>query len=125
MSRMIRVLCIHEETTALMLRKKILESMGFSVCCASSGLDGLLQFRVFVPDLVVLDYELRDVGGDVVAWGMRHVNPEIPILMFTASAGLPSTATANVNACFMKHDSPKHFVAKIQELLGGASAMAA
>jgi CheY-like chemotaxis protein len=122
---MIRVLCIHEETTALMLRKKILESMGLSVCCASSGLDGLLQFRVFVPDLVILDYELRDVGGDVVAWGMRRVNPEIPILMFTASACLPPTATSNVNACFLKHDSPQHFVAKIQELLGSANAMAA
>jgi CheY-like chemotaxis protein len=99
--------------------------MGFSVCCASSGLDGLLQFRVFAPDLVVLDYELHDIGGDVVAWGIKHLNINVPILMFTASARLPLEATANVNACLEKSDPPEMFIDKIEQLLGSADSAAA
>jgi DNA-binding response OmpR family regulator len=106
-------------------RKQILENAGFNVSWTGTGLDGLLQFRVFTPDIVVLDYELPDITGDVIARGMKQIKARVPLLMFVPNIFLPAAAIAAADAWLLKGDSPELLLAKIRELLGNKNAMAA
>ena len=125
MARLTRVLCVHEDRMRLNTRKQILENAGFNVSWTGTGLDGLLQFRVFTPDIVVLDYELPDITGDVIARGMKHIKARVPLLMFVPNIFLPAAAIASADAWLLKGDSPELLLAKIRELLGNKNAMAA
>ena len=125
MSRLTRVLCVHEDRMRLNTRKQILENAGFSVSWSGKGIDGLLQFRAFTPHLVVLDYELPDMAGDVIARAMKRIDARVPLLMFVPNVFLPPTAIAAADAWLLKGDSPELLLAKIHELLGNTNAMAA
>jgi DNA-binding response OmpR family regulator len=125
MARMARVLCVHEDRLRINTRKRILENSGFNVSWSANGLSGLIQFRFFVPDLVVIDYDLPDISGDVIAAGMKKINARIPVLMFAPHSFLPASAIENVDVCLIKGDSPELLLAKVKELLGSTSAMAA
>ncbi|MCU1286893.1 MAG: response regulator receiver protein [Acidobacteriales bacterium] len=125
MARVVRVLCVHEDRLRINTRRRILENCGFNVSWSANGLDGLIQFRFFVPDLVVIDYDLPDISGDVIAAGMKKINARIPVLMFAPHIFLPPSAIANVDVCLIKGDSPELLLARINELLGNSTAMAA
>jgi DNA-binding response OmpR family regulator len=125
MSRLTRVLCVHEDRLSLNTRKKVLENAGFNVDWSGTGMKGLVQFRFFTPDIVVLDYELPDIAGDIVALGMRRINAPVPLLMVAPNIFIPASAIAAADAWILKGDSPEILLAKIHELLGNTRSIAA
>ena len=63
-----------------------LEKAGFKVIGALSGHDGLREFFVQRPDLVVLDIMLPDIDGWEVCRRLRDMS-DVPIIMLTAKVG--------------------------------------
>jgi len=70
----IRVLVVDDEQPLLDLFVDLLEREGFEVKTALTGYDGGLLTQQFRPDVLLLDYILPDINGDVVSRIIRS-NP--------------------------------------------------
>jgi len=79
------LLCIDGHAEGLAVRKALLEAVGYKVLTASNGRLGLRLFQRKEVDLVVLDYSMPDLDGDVVAHMLHHSNPRVPILLLSGT----------------------------------------
>jgi len=111
------VLCVDDEKVGLRVRKIMLESHGFKVLTASSGLQGLAVFDENDIDLVVLDFYMPGLDGGQVAAEMRRRRPEVPIIFLSAYFSLPPAALELANAFITKGDPPDVLIQKIEQLV--------
>ena len=111
------VLCVDDEKVGLRVRKIMLESHGFKVLTASSGVQGLAVFDENQVDLVVLDYYMPGLNGGEVAAEMRRRRPQVPIIFLSAYFSLPSAALELANAFITKGDPPDVLIEKIEQLV--------
>ena len=81
MSKMI--LIIEDEESMQNIIKAFLEDAGYTVVLAADGLEGIEQFRVNKPDLVLLDLRLPKIDGFAVCEILRKES-RVPIIMLTA-----------------------------------------
>ncbi len=81
------LLCIDDQVEYLSVRKVFLESVGYRVATASSGMDGLLFVRRYPVDAIVLDYRMPDMDGGTVAREIRRTNHQVPIILLSGYAG--------------------------------------
>jgi CheY-like chemotaxis protein len=111
------ILCVDDETTGLSVRKLTLESQGYRVVTAENGPDSLAIFSAEPIDLVVLDYKMPGMNGDVVAQMMKQLKPFIPILMLSAYVDLPNETLALVDRYLTKGEGPLTMLKAVAELL--------
>ena len=81
MSKMI--LIIEDERSIQNVIKAFLEYAGYTVILAGDGLEGVEQFRLHKPDLVLLDLMLPKIDGFAVCEILRKES-RVPIIMLTA-----------------------------------------
>jgi CheY-like chemotaxis protein len=110
---------VDDEATGLSIRKMTLESQGYRVVTAENGADGLAIFSAEPIDLVVLDYKMPGMNGDVVAERMKQLKPSIPILMLSAYVDLPSETLGLVDRYLTKGEGPLMMLQAIAQLLTG------
>ena len=65
------ILCVDDEFNGLEGRKMLLEDAGYKVLVATTGADALQLFASHPVDLVLLDYHMPGMNGDVVAEHMK------------------------------------------------------
>ncbi len=111
------VLCVDDETVGLMVRKQVLEARGYRVFAAENGADALKTFSSEPVDLVVLDYKMPGMNGDVVAERMKELRPSVPILMLSAYVDLPRETLALVDMHLTKGEGPLIMLKAVAELL--------
>lgn len=111
------VLCVDDETVGLAVRKQVLEARGYRVFTAENGPDALKIFSSELLDLVVLDYKMPGMNGDVVAERMKRLKPSVPILMLSAYVDLPRETLALVDMYLTKGEGPLRMLETIAELL--------
>ncbi len=87
-SRERRVLIIDDEKDLLDILQAALEAEGFKIHVASSGKEGLGIFdRSWRDiDLVLLDYIMPEMTGDLVFDCMRQINPDVRVMLLSGSA---------------------------------------
>jgi CheY-like chemotaxis protein len=95
----------------------LLESQGYRVFTAENGPEALVLFSSETLDLVVLDYALPGMSGDVVAQRMKDLRPDLPILMLSAYVDLPCEALALVDEFITKGELPTVLLEVIAQLL--------
>lgn len=80
------------ETSASLLKKK-----GYTVLSALSGEEALELLKEQQPDIVVTDYRLPGINGDVLTHEMKSnlATAHIPVLMCTAQATLTQPLGGN------------------------------
>lgn len=78
-----RILVIEDEPGLADSVRYALDSEGFEVLIANSGIDGLESARINQPDLVLLDLMLPGVSGLDVCRQIR-TSSDVPIIMLTA-----------------------------------------
>ena len=83
-----KALVIEDDGNIAELLRLYLEKDGFEVCRAADGGDGVAQFRVFQPDIVLLDIMLPVMDGWSVLREIRKVS-HVPIIMLTAKSETP------------------------------------
>ena len=64
---MAKILCIDDESAALNIRKRVLETADHQVLTARSGEEGIRLFRSEPFDLVLLDYWMPGMNGIATA----------------------------------------------------------
>ena len=81
-----KILVIEDEPEMARGLKDILEFEGYQVVTAANGKEGLQSVAREIPDCIILDVMLPDVGGCQVCEQMRRRKVNTPIIMLTAKA---------------------------------------
>jgi DNA-binding response OmpR family regulator len=89
-----RVLAVDDESLIRMSLKIALAREGYEVDTASSGGEAMGLLDRFRYDLVLLDLRLPDVSGIEVLRYARRLDPEVKVLLVTASTHGPAAAEA-------------------------------
>lgn len=95
------LLLIDDEKPALQLRKRVLESNGFTVLSATTAEEGLDLFRRHDVDVVVTDHLLGRSTAAAMSWEMKRSKPYTSIISLSG--------TTNVDAALQYADE---FIAK-------------
>ena len=83
-----RVLVVDDDPEIVELFVDVLKRDGrFEVATASTGYDAGVQTQSFRPDIVILDYMLPDINGNVVCKTIRE-NPELAEIRILIISGL-------------------------------------
>lgn len=108
MSRPSTILCIDDEAEILSLRKELLETYGFTVITAPSGPQGLrLLSEGLSVDLVLLDYVMPEMNGDLIAAELKRLYPDLPIIMMSGFPELPATLLQLTDGYVRKGQDPE------------------
>ncbi len=111
------ILCVDDEVTGLSVRKMLLESQGYRILTAENGPDALVLFSSEDPELVVLDYSMPGMNGDVVAERMKELRPDLPIILLSAYVDLPSETLALVDKSITKGEPTPVLLEALSQLL--------
>jgi CheY-like chemotaxis protein len=111
------ILCVDDEWNQLEGRKMLLEESGCKVLASTSGEEALQLLANHTIDLVLLDYHMPEMRGDVVAARMKASHSEIPIVLLSAAAELPESVLESVDVFVSKSSSPAHLLQIVELLL--------
>jgi CheY-like chemotaxis protein len=111
------LLCVDDNQGCLNIHKTILQDLGYTVLTASSGREGLQVFASNAIDAVLLDYQMPDMNGEMVAAGLRKMNPGVPILLLSGYESLPESTLRLVDEFIPKGNSAEFLLLAIQQLL--------
>jgi len=91
----LKVLVVDDDPEIVELFVDVLERDGrFEVRTANTGYDAGIQTQEFVPDLVILDYMLPDVNGNVVCQTIRK-NPAFQHMKIVIVSGVVNQDEVN------------------------------
>jgi len=111
------VLCVDDELEGLIGREALLKQAGCVVLISTSPFEALKLFASCHVDAVVLDYQIPEMRGDVVASRMKRLKPDVPIMMLSGHDSLPEEILDHVDKFLSKREPPRQFVAAVQVLL--------
>ena len=78
------ILCADDSLKFLEGWKVLLELNGYDVLTASDGTEAFQEFVSHPVDLVLLDYHMPHMNGDVAATHMKSCKTDVPIALFSA-----------------------------------------
>ncbi len=107
------LLCIHRDPGKLLH----LEENGYRLVTATNGSEGLRLLMSRTVDAVVIEYHLGLLDGATVASEIKHVRPQVPIVMVCDSLELPEDALKSVDAFVIRSDGHHFLVATIHFVL--------
>ena len=111
------VLCIDDDQVALSGWCLYLQTKGYTVMGASSPEEGLQIFSTTPVDAVILDYSMPELNGSDVSTLMKQIKPGVPIILFTASDGVPTSIYGNVDDHVLKGGEPAELLGKVDSIL--------
>ena len=78
------VLCVDDSPEMLFICQRFLESRGYLVLTASDGEAALKTLKEHSVDAAITDDEMPGMSGLQLAQEMKHMQGDLPILMFSA-----------------------------------------
>lgn len=118
-----RILCIEDEAEMIDLMRLILSRKGYQVIGAAGGQEGLEKVRIEMPDLVLLDLMMPDMGGWEVYQQMKSDEKmkDIPVIIVTAKAQsidkVLGLYIAKVDDYIAKPFSPTELIDSVEHVL--------
>ncbi len=82
----IRILLAEDNPVNMSIARRFLHKWGIQVTEAVNGKLAVEAFRKGEFDLILLDLEMPEMDGAAALKAIKRINPEIPILAFTAAA---------------------------------------
>ncbi|HSQ00794.1 MAG TPA: response regulator [Candidatus Dormibacteraeota bacterium] len=81
-----KILVVDDNVDSIMILRSILESQGYAVRTAQSGVDALALLAHEIPDLVLLDVMMPQMSGIEVLERIKttHNSSKVPVIMVTA-----------------------------------------
>ena len=101
---MTTILFADDERLIRQICKEELELEGFHVVLAEDGEDALEAILALTIDVVILDQHMLRHNGLETARQIRQINPELPIILFTADRDLEVDTDSLVDAMVAKTD---------------------
>jgi CheY-like chemotaxis protein len=107
------ILVVDDDKNLANTFKLVLQSVGFSVETASTGLQALYKINKTNYDLVILDINLPDMLGDEVAEKLKEKHPDMNIIMITGYSNFKEEIEAkslDIKEILMKPIPPEDLV---------------
>jgi len=117
-----RILCIESDPPFRARVRRLLESEGFAVDEASSGLMGIQRALNVPPDLVILEVHLPDIDGVEIATRLKQERAlaDVPFLALgDADAEHDVALAAGADAFLAKPVDDARLVAEVHAVMGG------
>ena len=111
------LLCIDDNQSSLKICKIILEDFGYKVLTSSGAREGLEVLRRMPIDAVILDYQMPEMNGELVAAEMKRTKPRVPILMLSGWVSLRESALLLVDEFVAKGDPVEFLLLAVQQVL--------
>ena len=115
-----RVLIVDDDEAIIKSLKSLLESEGYLVETASTGVEALEKTEENVYDLAILDIRLPDIEGTELLAEMREETPRMMKIMFTGHASLDNAIEAlnlGADAYLTKPAKPEELIKVVKEKL--------
>ena len=119
-----RVLIVDDDADIVEMLNDLLQADGrFEVKTASTGYDAGLMTQQFNPDVMILDYMLPDINGNVVLATVRK-NPELAHIKIILVSGVvnpeevQALLAAGANDFIKKPFDIEHLIGRIADLVG-------
>jgi CheY-like chemotaxis protein len=79
------VLVVDDDPIVRTICSLLLQHASYSVLEADCGQDGISLFQEHVDQLacVILDYAMPDLDGNLTLAALRHISPEVPVLLIS------------------------------------------
>ena len=123
-----KIVVVDDEPSIVRMLQKVLDrSLGAEVQGFSSGELGLDYFREHSAEtsLIITDLRMPGMDGMELCRQVRHLRPDVPLLMLTAYASDEMRAAADmlgVNAFIQKPFLPLEFIEVVKRVLSGGRA---
>ena len=111
------ILCVDDNQSSLKICKIILEDVGYRVLTSSNAREGLEVFASDAIDAVILDYQMPEMNGELVAAEMRRTKPRVPILMLSGWVSPPESALQLVDEFVAKGDPVEFMLLAVHQVL--------
>ena len=120
-SQAAKILCIDDESAALSVRKRVLESAGYRVLASRSSEEAVRLFRTESFNLVIVDYWMPGMNGIVTARQLKKINSSVPIIILSGLSQLPDETIGVAERWILKDEGPEYLLRAIRGLLKAAS----
>lgn len=118
------VLLIDDDEDMRWVMRNILIGAGFKVAEADAGGAGLEAASLRMPDAVLLDMRMPGLGGDEVLRRLRHLAPDLPVIIVTGHGSIPGAVSAMQSGAFEYITKPfrnEHLMDIVRRALKGWS----
>ena len=81
-----KILVVDDDKAVIVLLDGLLSNRGYKVLTANDGLDGMVQVRKNIPDLIILDIMMPELNGYDVCSNLKFDErfKHIPIIVLTS-----------------------------------------
>lgn len=94
------VLYVDDNPKSSQLLSSVLEECGFRVITRNDPIEALALCRRTYFDLALLDYEMPAMSGAKLAQEIKYLVPDVPVVLLSGRASLPSSELAFVDTHF-------------------------
>jgi CheY-like chemotaxis protein len=119
------ILLVDDNRDGLLVRRSLLEEVGYRVQIATNGEEGLKLFESSAFDVVVTDYRMPRMDGRELIQRIRQLKPTARIILlsgFVEPLGLTELGTgADVVIAKTSHE-PAHLLSSVKRLVNRAAA---
>lgn len=118
------ILLVDDNRDGLLVRRSLLEELGYSVAIARSGEEGLKLFEASPFDVVVADYRMPRMNGVELIQRIRKTNPNARVILlsgFVEPLGLTEENTCADVVLAKSSNEAAHLLRSIKRLLSHAS----
>jgi len=89
-----RILLVDDEPEVCRVMAQILEKEGFATVLAHDGKTALQKIRIDCPEVLITDVNMPDMDGWEVLRQAKALNPDLPVVIVTGSAGISQAVAA-------------------------------
>jgi len=94
------VLYVDDNPKSSRLLTSVLEECGFRMISRNDPQEALTLCRRFSIDLALLDYEMPKMSGANLAREIKHLMPEVPVVLISGRTSIPAAELEFVDAHF-------------------------
>jgi CheY-like chemotaxis protein len=118
------ILLVDDNRDGLLVRRSVLEELGYGVSVARNGEEGLKLFESAKFDVVVTDYRMPRMNGAELIQRIRKLNPNARIILlsgFVEPLGLTEENTGADVVIAKSANEPAHLTRGVKRLLSRAT----
>lgn len=112
-----RVLCVDDDSGIRKLYQNVLGTYGYHVSVASSGRQAMKMFLSRKVDAVLTDLEMPQMTGAELAKRLKHLRPQLPVLLVSGSKSAIATPPSDVDAAIAKGAPVSELASKLDKLI--------
>lgn len=119
------ILLVDDNRDGLLVRRSLLEEVGYRVQIAIDGEEGLKLFEACPFDVVVTDYRMPRMNGTELIQRIRHLRPNAAIILlsgFVEPLGLSEQETGADVVIAKSSREPVHLLSSVKRLVNRAAA---